>query len=171
MGYVEKTLGNGEKIEHIVNFHWLWMFFAYLFLTVGSVLAIVAFLYVPELLSQEQIDSAWVYLMPFFSFVAGLSIYLSMMIKKWTTERVLTDTRFIKKTGWIMRKTEEIRIDRMEEINLDQSVLGRLFDYGDVKISGMGMGGITLSMIDSPIEFQKRLNDLKVQYFQQTGIP
>ena len=171
MGYVEKTLGNGEKIEHIVNFHWLWMFFAYLFLTVGSVLAIVAFLYVPELLSQEQIDSAWVYLMPFFSFVAGLSIYLSMMIKKWTTVRVLTDTRFIKKTGWIMRKTEEIRIDRMEEINLDQSVLGRLFDYGDVKISGMGMGGIMLSMIDSPIEFQKRLNDLKVQYFQQTGIP
>ena len=161
MCYVEKTLGNGEKIEHIVNFHWLWMFFAYLFLTVGSVLAIVAFLYVPELLSQEQIDSAWVYLMPFFSFVAGLSIYLSMMIKKWTTERVLTDTRFIKKTGWIMRKTEEIRIDRMEEINLDQSVLGRLFDYGDVKISGMGMGGIMLSMIDSPIEFQKRLNDLK----------
>lgn len=171
MGYVDKTLGNGEKIEHIVNFHWLWMFFAYLFLTVGSVLAIVAFLYVPELLSQEQIDSAWVYLMPFFSFVAGFSIYLSMMIKKWTTERVLTDTRFIKKTGWIMRKTEEIRIDRMEEINLDQSVLGRLFDYGDVKISGMGMGGIMLSMIDSPIEFQKRLNDLKVQYFQQTGIP
>ena len=94
-----------------------------------------------------------------------------MMIKKWTTERVLTDIRFIKKTGWIMRQTEEIRIDRMEEINLDQSVLGRLFDYGDVKISGMGMGGIVLSMIDSPIDFQKRLNDLKVQYFQQTGNP
>ena len=87
-----------------------------------------------------------------------------MMIKKWTTERVLTDNRFIQKTGWILQNTEDIRIDRMEEVNLNQSILGRIFDYGDLRISGMGAGSIQLNMIDSPIEFQKSLNDLKVTY-------
>ena len=94
-----------------------------------------------------------------------------MMIKKWTTERVLTDSRFIKKTGWIIRNTEDIRIDRMEEINLNQSILGRIFDYGDIRISGMGAGSIRLKMIDSPIEFQKSLNDLKFQYAQKANNP
>ena len=94
----------------------------------------------------------------------GLIVFLYMMIKKWTTERVLTDIRFIQKKGWIVRHTEEIRIDRMEEVNLDQSLFGRILDYGDIQIAGVGTGEIKLKMIDSPIEFQKKLNDLKVRF-------
>ena len=89
-----------------------------------------------------------------------------MMINKWTTERVLTDFRFIQKTGWIMRKTEEIRIDRMEEINLDQSIFQRLFDAGNIRISGMGISNIEMKWIDEPLAFQKKLNDLKLQLSQ-----
>ena len=89
------------------------------------------------------------------------------MIKKWTTERVLTDSRFVKKTGWIIRNTEDIRIDRMEEINFNQTILGRIFGYGNITLSGMGTGSIRLNMIDSPIDFQRNLNDLKFQYSQR----
>ena len=123
MGYVEDTLGGGETIEYDVSFHWLWTFSAYTMLVVLG----------------------WV--------VIGLIVFLYMMIKKWTTERVLTNIRFIQKTGWIVRHTEEIRIDRMEEVNLDQSIFGRILDYGDVQIAGVGTGEIKLKMIDSPIEF------------------
>jgi len=47
---------------------------------------------------------------------------------------------------------------------MNQTIFGRIFDYGDMKISGMGTGSIRLNMIDSPIKFQKKLNDLKVNY-------
>ena len=134
MGYVEDTLGGGETIEYDVSFHWLWTFGAYAMLVVLG----------------------WA--------VIGLIVFLYMMIRKWTTERVLTNIRFIQKTGWIVRHTEEIRVDRMEEVNLDQSLLGRILDYGDIKISGVGAGEIKLTMIDSPIEFQKKLNDLKAKF-------
>ena len=97
MSYVEKTLGQGEIIRYRVQFHWLYTFVAFLSL----------------------ILLGWV--------VIGIFIFLYMMIAKWTTERVLTDFRFIKKTGWIMRKTEEIQIKRMEEINLNQSILQRIY--------------------------------------------
>ena len=138
MGYVEDTLGGGETIEYEVSFHWLWTFSAYTMLVVLG----------------------WV--------VIGLIVFLYMMIKKWTTERVLTNIRFIQKTGWIVRHTEEIRLDRMEEVNLDQSLLGRILDYGDIKISGVGAGEIKLKMIDSPIDFQKKLNDLKAKFSAPT---
>ena len=138
MGYVEDILGDGETIEFDVSFHWLWTFSAYTMLVIFG----------------------WVGI--------GVIVFLYMMIRKWTTERVLTNIRFIQKTGWIVRHTEEIRIDRMEEVNLNQSILGRILDYGDIKISGVGTGEIKLKMIDSPIDFQKKLNDLKVKFSAST---
>jgi len=122
-----------EKIIHRVNFHWLY--------TLVAILSLVLL--------------GWI--------VIGIFIFLFMMINKWTTERVLTQFRFIKKTGWISRKTEEIQIKKMEEINLDQSILQRLFDAGNIKISGMGAGIIEMKWIDEPLIFQKRLNDLKLE--------
>jgi len=133
MGYVENTLGSGEIIEFEIKFHWLYTVTAYLALIILGFVGI------------------------------GIIIWLTMMIKKWTTERVLTSSRFIKKTGWIRRNTEEIRIDRMEEVNLNQTIFGRIFGYGNVAISGMGIGKINLKMIDDPLDFQRKLNDLKVQ--------
>ena len=138
MGYVEDTLGSGETIKYDVAFHWLWTFSAYTMLVIFG----------------------WVGI--------GVVVFLYMMIRKWTTERVLTNIRFIQKTGWIVRHTEEIRVDRMEEVNLNQSLLGRILDYGDIKISGVGTGEIKLKMIDSPIDFQKKLNDLKVKFSAST---
>ena len=84
-----------------------------------------------------------------------------MMINKWTTERVLTDLRYIQKTGWIKRNTEEISISKIEEVDLKQSVLGRLLGYGTINISGTGSGQIKLQSIDDPLKFQKNLNNLK----------
>ena len=138
MSYVENTLGTGESIEFEIKFHWLYTVTAYLALIILGAVGI------------------------------GIIIWLTMMIKKWTTERVLTNSRFIKKTGWIRRNTEEIRIDRMEEVNLNQTIPGRIFGYGNVTISGMGVGKINLKMIDDPLDFQRKLNDLKVQFAPQT---
>ena len=79
----------------------------------------------------------------------------------WTTERVLTDLRYIQKTGWIKRDTEEISISKIEEVDLKQSILGRILGYGSITISGTGSGQIILKSIDDPLIFQKNLNNLK----------
>ena len=171
MGYVEETLGSGESVEYVVAFHWLWSFFAYLFLMAGIFASIAILVLIPAGDAEAYSEVLLFYSPSLICLFAGLVLFLFMMIKKWTTERVLTDSRFIKKTGWIIRNTEDIRIDRMEEINLNQSILGRIFDYGDIRISGMGAGSIRLKMIDSPIDFQKSLNDLKFQYAQKASNP
>ena len=164
MGYVEDTLGSGETIEYDVSFHWLWTFSAYTIFVILVAAALALILLFSQMTSVEAIEPMIRLLPSLVLAVIGLVIFLYMMIKKWTTERVLTDLRFVQKIGWIIRHTEEIRIDRMEEVNLDQSLLGRILDYGDIQIAGVGTGEIKLRMIDSPIEFQKKLNDLKVKF-------
>ena len=131
MGYVEDTIGTNEKIVYAVKFHWIYTFSAFLYLLFLGV------------------------------FIIGIIIFIKMMINKWTTERVLTDYRYIQKTGWISRDTEEISIYKIEEVDLSQTILGRILGYGSISVSGTGSGNIVLKSIDDPLIFQKHLNDLR----------
>ena len=56
---------------------------------------------------------------------------------------------------------EQISIIKIEEVDLKQSIIGRLLGYGSVSISGTGSWHIFLKSIDSPLPFQKNLNDLR----------
>ena len=123
MSYIEDTISDDETIVYVVKFHWIYTFVAFLYLIVLGI------------------------------FIIGIIIFLKMIINKWTTERALTNTRYIQKTGWVARNTEEISINKIEEVDLKQSILGRIFDYGSVSISGTGSGNILLKSIDSYLYF------------------
>ena len=131
MGYIEDTISDSEKIVYVVQFHWIYTFIAFLYLIFLGFLLI------------------------------GIFIFIKMMINKWTTERALTNTRYIQKIGWISRNTEEIGINKIEEVDLTQSILRRILGYGLISISGTGSGHILLKDIDAPLSFQKSLNDLR----------
>ena len=139
MSYIEKTLGNDEKILYQVNYHWLY-----------TAIAILSLIFLGV-------------------FIIGIIIFLYMMIRKWTTERCITNFRLIQKTGWIARDTQEIRIDRMEEINLKQTIIDRIFGSGSIVITGVGKGEIKLKFIDEPLVFQKKLNNLKQTFTKEGG--
>ena len=131
MSYIEDTISDDEIIVYVVKFHWIYTFVAYLYLIFLGI------------------------------FIIGIIIFIKMMINKWTTERALTNTRYIQKIGWIARNTEEISINKIEEVELKQSIIGRIFDCGSVSISGTGSGNILLKSIDCPLIFQKHLNNLR----------
>ena len=134
MGYIEDTISDDEKIVYVVQFHWIYTFIAFLYLIFLGLLLI------------------------------GVFIFIKMMINKWTTERALTNTRYIQKIGWIARNTEEIGVSKIEEVDLQQSILGRILGYGSISIFGTGSGHILLKDIDAPLLFQKNLNDLRFNY-------
>ena len=53
-----------------------------------------------------------------------------------TTEIAITNKRIIAKFGFISRRTIEINLQKIESIQVDQNVLGRLLDYGTIVIAG-----------------------------------
>jgi uncharacterized membrane protein YdbT with pleckstrin-like domain len=88
---------------------------------------------------------------------AGVLLAIAAWLKRFGTEIAVTDRRVIYKTGLIRRHTTEINMDKIESVDVDQSVLGRMFGYGTVTIRGTGEAVEPLRDIADPIAFRNAI--------------
>ena len=88
---------------------------------------------------------------------AGVLIGLSAFIGQRTTELVLTDRCLIAKWGLLSRTTVELALKRVESFHVTQSVLGRVLNYGDVTVVGVGASLEPLHGIKNPLELRRRI--------------
>ena len=92
--------------------------------------------------------------------VAGLvALYwtATAWFHRWTTETDVTNMRVVHKTGFIKRDTFEMSLDKVESVDVKQSILGRLMNYGDLTIQGVGEGTRTISTITAPLAFRNAI--------------
>lgn len=90
-------------------------------------------------------------------------IALGTFIRRRTIEIAITDQRLIYQHGWIARKTEEVDLRRIAEINLEQGPMGRIFGFGKVLCRGVGSGGVKLPPIDNPTDFRRALQEAQAR--------
>ncbi|MEM8985600.1 MAG: PH domain-containing protein [Pseudomonadota bacterium] len=161
MSYVQQTLGKNETIIYRARFNWTYDIGAWFWLLLGAVpLLLVAALSLEN--PPEHINElAPLLFMCAAPLVIGFGIWLALMVRKWTTEIVVTSLRFVMKTGLISRKTEEVNLNKIEEVNLEQSFWGRVFGYGNLTIRGTGVGVFKLPALDDPIKLRRKLQDSK----------
>lgn len=170
MLYVQQSLGPEEELVHVGKFHWMYTvnaFMAIIWGVVTSIFILVGAIMIynqmgwfqPGISLLEQIRGIhpMVRIFSFIAFLLGLLSFAQMMVIKATTEIAITNTRLIYKRGLIARQVGEISIDRIEGVNVLQSILGRLFDYGRLAIRGMGIGEVVLPPIDQPIKFRQAI--------------
>jgi uncharacterized membrane protein YdbT with pleckstrin-like domain len=146
MSYVAEVLQPGETLRLRTNIHWFVYLKALLALIVG--LALLGWYY-----AEGQSV-----LILFFGGVAFALTALVLAIPVWltqfSTEVAVTDRRVIYKTGLIQRNSFEINIDKIESVDVNQSVLGRLFGFGSVTIRGTGEGVEPLRNIAQPLQLR-----------------
>ena len=83
-------------------------------------------------------------------------IFIGMAYVRYkTTELAITTRRVIVKHGFIRRRTVEININKVESIQVDQGILGRMFNFGTLVIAGAGDPQAPIAGISSPMEFRK----------------
>ncbi|MCU7927790.1 MAG: PH domain-containing protein [Candidatus Thiodiazotropha sp. (ex Dulcina madagascariensis)] len=85
----------------------------------------------------------------------GLVFLASAAIAYYTTELAITNKRVIAKFGLIRRNTIEMNISKVESIQVDQGILGRLFNFGSVLVSGAGDPKAPIPGISKPLRFRK----------------
>ena len=87
--------------------------------------------------------------------VAGVGIAVFLRIMYWvtTTEIGLTNRRLIVKRGFPSRHTQEMELRAIEEIELDQGVLGRLLGFGRIDVQGTGDDNVKVPAIADPLAF------------------
>jgi uncharacterized membrane protein YdbT with pleckstrin-like domain len=99
--------------------------------------------------------------------VVGLVFLAIAWIRYRTTEFAVTDRRIIAKSGLISRRTAEMFLDKVESLNVDQTIAGRLFDYGTVTVRGTGATLEPFRSISAPLELRKRFMEAADAYRQK----
>ena len=157
MPYVNKTLIEGEKVIIFERMHWVfWLsFFPLLFLSSFSISFV--FLLMSILPSRGGFVISSVFLLGSF---IGLLCYL---IKYRSVENVVTSERVFYKTGFITVDTDELRNKKIENIQIKQSILGRIMGYGDLEFRGVGGSSIIFNLIKNPISVKKKVEKFLFQ--------
>jgi membrane protein DedA with SNARE-associated domain len=143
MSYIAHSLGQSEHLIYRARFPWFYPALAWALL-IGSVLGAVL------------IDVRW---LGIGLLLAGLAACAPIMLPLWTTEIGVTNQRFIYKRGWLWRTTQELQLRAIEEVNLNQGLLGRLFDFGQLELRGTGVDDIRLPLLADPLGLRKALQD------------
>ena len=147
MGYIDKNLLEGEKVIyktrlHKIIFIWplVWVLFAITFVALGK------------------------YVRQDFYFFAGLfgAVALIHAFVIWvyyiTCEFGITSHRLVVKEGFIKRKTVEVLLNRVESIQVEQGITGRILNYGTVTICGTGGATDPFEKIRAPLEFKGKVH-------------
>jgi len=146
--YIDDILQPGEKLLYSTNLHWVF----YLPGLIGWVVS-VALLVAARMVTPGGLALVCLALSAAAALVA---FYLSLRawFERWTTETDVTSLRVVHKEGFIKRRTFEMSLDKVESVDVNQSILGRILNYGDVTIRGVGEGVEKIKTIASPLAFR-----------------
>lgn len=147
MSYVEGTLSKDEEIKEVVKLHWI-NYVITVFLILFAILIVCAYISAPN----KEGMGIWVCLFVWWPVYDFLRLY--------TTEMVVTNKRVICRKGIIGVKTEELKYQKIESVEIKQSILGRIFGYGTLWFSGTGSSKVKFENIEDPWTIKSRVETI-----------
>ena len=149
--YIDDILQPSEKVLYSTNAHWVFYLPAIGAWIVALVLLILS--------RSTTIPGLTLLCLSAAAVVALAALYWTARawFHRWTTETDVTNMRVVHKTGFVKRRTFEMALDKVESVDVNQSILGRILNYGDVTILGVGEGKETISTIASPLAFRSHI--------------
>jgi membrane protein YdbS with pleckstrin-like domain len=176
MAYIDELLGGDEKVLYVGRQH--------LFILVGNIVAelgLIALMIAAGVVSQAAFQGGG-------PVVSGMSVgqlilFVCLIISalvlasalfdylRWlSTEYVITNHRVIRVRGLFSKESIDSSLDKINDVELRQTWLGRLFDYGDIEIltASEAMTNV-LRKIGHPLDFKRAMLDAKQQYMNGFG--
>ena len=157
MSYIDRSLGDGETVIARARFHWLYSLIAWLALLIPAAFVLWALSWSSQQPPDSGASGTAVTGAGVLVLIIGLIYFLKQMIRKWTTEIGVTSHRFAEKHGLIAMRTNEIALQNIEGVRVNQSIMGRIFGYGTVRIEGTGVDAVTTPTIADPVGFVRAI--------------
>ncbi len=137
MSYIEDSLSKGEKVQTLFKLHW----FTKIPMALWIILAIATFPYI---------------------YGAPLLLVFWEVLKYKSIEQGVTSKRVILKTGIISRNSDEMKVSSIETVEINQNILGRIFGFGTVSVTGKGISDLVFKNIDDPMSVKKAIESVEV---------
>jgi uncharacterized membrane protein YdbT with pleckstrin-like domain len=141
VSYIDENLLPEEHVVYRADLHWIIFARAILVLVVGLVLV-----FVPRIAQASVVV-----------LLIGVVMLVPPFVAYRTTELGVTNKRVIVKTGLVRRRTLELLLRQVEAILVDQSLLGRLFGFGSITLTGTGGVREIFHRVRDPLELRRRI--------------
>ncbi|HWA22457.1 MAG TPA: PH domain-containing protein [Caulobacterales bacterium] len=151
--YVEKSLAEGEEVVAQGTWPIAYWTFAWVILGVAAVAGLLSLVYLGWL---AVIVLVW------FGLV---TLHMS------TTQFAVTNQRVALKRGWLTLSTQELAVSNIEEVRVEQTLIGRLFGFGRVVVTGTGEGVIAFPPMGHPIRFRQAIENARNRARATGGAP
>lgn len=129
--YIQASLSDGEHVHAVFKLHWM----AWVGVWIWALLAVLT-----------------------LGLLSPIAIYMWLSLR--SLEQGVTNKRVIIKRGIISRRTEEMKLRSIETVELRQQIFGRLFGFGDVKITGRGTSDLVLRNVDDPMSVKRQIESV-----------
>ena len=149
MGYVDKHLLEGEKVVYRARLHRIIFLPPLVLAVLGLVVAVLVNIYLKNREAAGIVGAAFL--------IVAILVAVPRYIRYVSSEFAVTNKRVIVKVGLIYRDTLELVLAKVETIGVDQTVLGRILNYGTITVTGTGGTKEPFKDIASPIEFRERV--------------
>ena len=157
--YVLKVLAPDEQVRYAAQLHWIIYAQGLAFTILGG----LAGFYAPEIVTAVFGASMANWLVRPLAFAAlivvlmGCALILGAYVRQVSTELVVTNRRIIAKYGFISRATFELMIDRVTGANFDQTMFGRMLNYGTIIVRGAGGDISPIDEVADPARFHNEV--------------
>jgi membrane protein YdbS with pleckstrin-like domain len=162
MSYLNGLLGEDETVLFTTRQHWFILFSRILFelivlLVLAAATAVATRVWPPE--GRWIIPGAG--LLALLVLLSGLRDYL-----RWRNEQfVVTDRRVLQLKGTLVKDVLDSSLEKINDVELHQSLLGRMFNYGSVEILTASEEGINrMDSIAGPVQFKRAMQDARARY-------
>lgn len=131
MPYIDESLSTGEEVSTLFKLHWVTRIPLALWLLLG---------------------------IPTLGITLVIALYEYLRVRH--IEQGVTNKRVIFKTGIISRKSEEMKLASIETVEIDQGIFGRIFGFGNVKVTGRGTSDVVFRTVADPMAVKRAIESI-----------
>lgn len=157
--YLESLLGKQEKIILVARQHWFILFSA-IFLELAIILVLLAV--VVSLAIYAPQFALIIVAVGFAAFLLPVGT-MTRDILNWSNRQfIVTNRRVMQIAGFFNKNVTDSSLEKVNDVKMVQSALGRIFDYGDIEILTASELGVNIfRRIEDPIHFKTAMLNAK----------
>jgi uncharacterized membrane protein YdbT with pleckstrin-like domain len=169
VSYVQQNLNPGESVLYTTHLHWIVLFRSIFVDAVFSVagLSLIAWAVAGKQAERGEAQAAGIAGVTLLIF--GGIILAIAAVRRNATEMAVTNKRVIIKVGWLTKRTIELFLSKVESVEVQQSVAGRVFGFGSITVRGTGGTNEPFTHVANPLEFRRQVQHQIEEHVNPSG--
>jgi hypothetical protein len=164
MSYTDRLMSSGERIVRVDRQHWF-VVLANGRYGVAAIVGALLLVIIQAVVKPDPGVSNVLGPVAAILFLLGLAILAIEALRYQNQQYVITNRRVLEVSGIINKHSGDSSLEKINDAELSQSFVGRMFNFGDLDVLTAADAGINqFRMIHDPVGFKRAMLDSKHDY-------